>query len=313
MKKIILAASAVIALAACQQVNYDKAPSGMVYKIFPGKGGDSVKVGGFVKYNVEFVLTGRTGKPDSLLQSTYGKVPGFGQVDTGVRAAYSILEILPKLRAGDSATTVLSVDTLKKKNMINPQDSIVFTNGSSILCKVKVLQAFKKQEDVMADYQKEMDLENVRETKSIEDYMAQKGIKGIKTKSGAYVSIETPGDQNMKADSGKIAYVKYKGYMQSDGKVFDTNMDSSKGQPGGYPVTVGTHGVIQGWDEALPYFGNGGKGKILVPSFLGYGPQGSGQIPGFANLVFDIEVVNVTAAPPAAKNGQMPMQLPQGH
>ena len=191
-------------------------------------------------------------------------------------------------------------------------DSIVFTKGSSILCKVKVLQAYKKQEEVMADYQKEMDLENVRETKSVEDYMTQKGIKGVKTKSGAYVSVETPGDQNMKADSGKIAYVKYKGYLQTDGKVFDTNMDSSKGHTDPYPVPVGTHSVIQAWDEALPYFGSGGKGKIFVPAFLGYGPQGDQTIPGFANLVFDIEVVNVTIAPPAAKNNQQMPQMPQG-
>ncbi|MEP7318786.1 MAG: FKBP-type peptidyl-prolyl cis-trans isomerase [Panacibacter sp.] len=305
MKKILLAAAAALSLTACS-VNYDKAPSGLAYKVFPGKGGDSVKVGEFVKYNVEYVLTGRTGKADSVLQTTYDKMPGFGQVDTGARAAYSILEIMPKLRTGDSAVAILSADSLKKRNQVDPNDSVVFMKGSSILCKIRILQTFKNQTDIMADYQKEMDLENKRESKSLEDYMAQKGIKAIKTKNGAYVVIDNPGDVSMKADSGKVASVMYRGYLQSDGKVFDTNFDSSKGHTDPYPVLVGAHGVMAGWEEGLPYFGKGATGKILVPAFLGYGPQGSGEIPANANLVFDIEVVDVKPAPPVEENPRMP-------
>ena len=251
MKKILLAATAVLLLAGCQ-VNYEKAPSGLTYKVFPGKGGDSVKVGEFVKYNVEYVLTGRTGKPDSVLQTTYDKMPGFGQVDTGARAAYSILEIMTKLRANDSAVAILNSDSLKRKNQLDPNDSVVFTKGSSILCKIKILKTFKNQTDIMAEYQKETELENKRESKSLEDYMAQKGIKAIKTKNGVYVSIDNPGDTSNKADSGKIAAVKYKGYLQSDGKVFDTNFDSTNGHSTDpYPVLVGTHSVIQGVCEQI--------------------------------------------------------------
>ncbi len=81
-------------------------------------------------------------------------------------------------------------------------------------------------------------------------------------------------------------------------------MDSSKGHTSPIPVVVGTHRVIQGWDEALPYFSKGSKGKIYIPSTLGYGMRGDGPIPGNANLIFDIEVVDVKNAPP-----QQPQQL----
>ena len=61
MKKIILAASAAFALASCG-VNYEKTPSGLVYKIFPGKGADSnIKAGNYIKYDVQFYLTDRSG------------------------------------------------------------------------------------------------------------------------------------------------------------------------------------------------------------------------------------------------------------
>jgi FKBP-type peptidyl-prolyl cis-trans isomerase FkpA len=307
MKKIILAVSAVFAFAACN-INYDKTPSGLVYKTFSGKGGEKLQVGNIVKYNVEFVLTDRKDKKDSVLNPNVS-IPNYIQVDTGKRYEYSFVEVMPKLSAGDSAVVVLSVDSLKKRNQIEYNET--FVKGSSIKCNLKILKAFKVQKDAVADYQKEIETENKRETKSVEDYMAQKGIKGsIKTKSGAYVAVENPGDQTMKADSGKVATIRYKGYLQSNGKVFDTNFDTSKGHAQPYPVTVGAHGVIPAWEEALPYFGKGGSGKILVPAFLGYGAQGRPpDIAPYSNIIFDIQVLDVTVAPPTPKNNQM--QAPQ--
>ncbi|HEY6977982.1 MAG TPA: FKBP-type peptidyl-prolyl cis-trans isomerase, partial [Chitinophagaceae bacterium] len=228
----------------------------------------------------------------------------------GKRYEYSFVEIMPKLRAGDSAVVIISVDTLKNRNQIEYNET--FVKGSSIKCDLKILQVFKVQKDAIADYQKEMEIENKREIKSLEDYMKEKGIKGVKTMSGAYVAVENPGDQAMKADSGKIASVKYKGYLQSTGKVFDTNFDTSKGHDEPYPVTVGARGVIPAWDEALPYFGKGGTGKILVPAFLGYGAQGSPpDIAPFSNIVFDIEVVDVKAAPTPSAQEKNQLQPPQ--
>ncbi len=310
MKKIIFAALVALSLAACQ-TNYEKTPLGSAYKIFPGPGGEKAAVGQFVKYNYEVMITGRGSKKDTLLTSTYGKMPFYSAVDTGARSAYSYMEIMQQLSSGDSAILIVSVDTLKSKNIIDPNDSIVFVKGSSVQFKLKLLNIFKTQDSAMADVQKEMDLDNEKAVKSVEDYMAKNSFKGVKTKSGAYVMIDKPGDLTMMADSGTIAYVRYKGYLQENGDVFDTNTDSSKGHymAGGYPVTVATHTVIQGWDEALPYFGKGGSGKVFVPAFLGYGPRGNPPaIPGNAGLVFDIEILDVKPAPPAPKNN--PVQMP---
>lgn len=295
MKKIIFGASALLMLAACN-VNYEKSPSGLAYKIFPGSNrGDSVKPGTFVKFNMVLVLPE---KKDSVFETTYGKMPGYQMVDTSKRAEYSYMEVLPKCRVGDSAVVVLSVDTLKKKGALDYNG--VFIKGGTLQFRMKVLKVFKSENDVMADYQSETELENKRETKAVEDYMAKKAIKGEKTQSGAYVVVENAGDA-VKADSGKIAVIKYKGYLDN-GTVFDTNMDSSKGHAEPINVVIGAHSVIPAWEEALPRFGKGGSGKILVPAFLGYGAQGRPPvIPPNSNLFFDIQVLDVKDAPPAAK------------
>jgi len=301
MKKIIFGAFALLSIAACN-VNYEKTPSGLVYKIFPGKGGEKLQVGKLVKYNVDFVLTNRSGKKDTSLNASPAKA-GYIEIDTSKRYEYSFVEILPKLSVGDSAVVVLSVDSLKKKNQVDPNDNMLFVKGSSIQCRLKILKTLKDKNEAIADYQKEIDKENQNEVKSVEDYLTKKGIKGgVKTKSGAYVVIENQGDQMQKADTGKVAFIKYKGYLQSNGEVFDTNLDSSKGHTDPISVIVGKQPIIPAWEEALPYFGKGGSGKIFVPAFLGYGPQGRPPvIPPDANLIFDIQIVDVQNAPPLSK------------
>ncbi|CAN5186167.1 hypothetical protein BH11BAC6_BH11BAC6_07740 [soil metagenome] len=313
------ASVAAFAFTSCGGIDYDKTSSGLVYKIFPSKSSDSLlKVGDYIKYDVVFYLSDRSGKPDSLL-SEPSTMPQYFQVDTSKRLEYSFMEIMTKLKAGDSAVVLLSTDSLKKRNAINPNDSIVFVKGSNIQCRVKIVQTFKDEKAVMADYQKETKAEEDREVKSVEQYLASKGIKGaVKTKNGAYVVIENPGDVSMKADSGKVASVKYRGYLMSDSsKIFDTNMDSSKGHTDPYDVVLGRRErVIPGWEETIPYFGKGGTGKVYIPAFLAYGPQGSPpDIPPSANLVFDMQIVDVKNAPPPAKpqmqNGRpMPQEDP---
>ena len=304
-------AAAAIALASCG-VDYQKTASGLVYKIYEGKGGDSAKPGNYVKCNVQVLLIDRSGKEDSLL-TPKTDFPNYLPCDTGKRVEYSFMEIMSKLRSGDSAVINVSVDSLKARKLINPTDSVVFVKGSNIQYRIKVNKVFKEEKDVMADYEKENKAEEARQSKVVEDYIASKGLKdkAIKTKNGAYVILDNPGDATLKADTGKEASIKYKGYLMSDNsKIFDTNMDSSKGHTDPIDVVVGQSMVIAGWHDALPYFGKGGTGKILIPSYLGYGAQGrQPEIEPNTNLIFDIQVLDVKDAPPMPER-RMPGEMP---
>ena len=289
-----VAALALLSTAACK-VNYDKTKSGLVYKVVSSKGGAQVAPGQIVKFNVEFKLSPK----DTVLNTTYGKFPGYTPVDTSKSTEYSFIELFPLLKVGDSVEFTMSIDTLKNRGMIPNYDSI-FTRNGQIKGKLTVLGAFATQDLAKADMDKEIEKEKTKEIASLQQYLDKKGIKAQRTKNGAFVEITTPGDANLKADSGKLAMVMYKGYLMDGGKVFDTNMDTSKGHTDPIPVVVGAHRVIEGWDETLPYFSKGSKGKIYIPSTLGYGMRGAGQdIPANANLIFDIEVVDVKDAPPA--------------
>jgi FKBP-type peptidyl-prolyl cis-trans isomerase len=113
------------------------------------------------------------------------------------------------------------------------------------------------------------------------------------------------------ADSGKLVGIKYTGYNLA-GKFFDSNMDSTK-QVQKHPMDpfyfiAKQEGAIVGMLDGITRFRQGGKGRIFVPSLLGYGPQGNPPaIKPNEILVFDIEVVEVKDAPVQQANPYMNM------
>jgi FKBP-type peptidyl-prolyl cis-trans isomerase FkpA len=105
--------------------------------------------------------------------------------------------------------------------------------------------------------------------------------------------LKEAGDAANKIDTTKIASVFYKGYTIA-GEPFDTNIKPNDPTAKPLDVNIGTGGVIPGWEIGLKYFGKGGKGTIFIPAMLAYGPQANGAIKPYSNLVFDLEIQDVT-------------------
>lgn len=73
-----------------------------------------------------------------------------------------------------------------------------------------------------------------------------------------------------------------------DGTLFDSSIKR------GQPAVFGVNQVIQGWVEALQLMTEGSKWKLYIPSELGYGAQGAGEmIPPHSTLIFDVELLEV--------------------
>ena len=73
-----------------------------------------------------------------------------------------------------------------------------------------------------------------------------------------------------------------------DGTLFDSSIKR------GEPAVFGVNQVIQGWVEALQLMSEGAKWKLYIPSELGYGAHGAGEmIPPHSTLVFEVELIEV--------------------
>ena len=92
------------------------------------------------------------------------------------------------------------------------------------------------------------------------------------------------------ATAGSAVAVKYVGAFYGTGEEFDSSW--SRGDDETLPVTLGTGGVIEGFDQGITGMQVGGRRLVVIPSDLGYGADGQGPIPGGATLVFVIDLVS---------------------
>jgi len=298
MKKLLPLLSALVLLASCNQ--YQKTPSGISYKV-SGNSKVKIKNGQIFKYHMEY----RIPPKDSVFNTTFEHLPGFMMFDSSRVSPHSYLELISKCGEGDEVAFSLSVDTLKKMGALEYNQ--LFHRNDFIKGKLKILKIFKGEEEANADYKKEIDLEKNRELDILKKYVKEKGITTKELPSGVLVQIEKEGEGN-KPDSGQTVLVLYKGYFP-DGKEFDSNNGPKSPNKNPLTIQVGAGGVIPGMEEGIRSFGKGGKGKIFIPALMGYGMGGQPPIiPQYANLIFDVEVIDVMATPPPppASAPQMP-------
>ena len=90
-------------------------------------------------------------------------------------------------------------------------------------------------------------------------------------------------------------HVRYEGRF-IDGKVFNTSPDQGAGSTV-FPLQK----LIPGWIAGLQMMRPGDVWMLYVPAYLAYGAAGKEYIPPNSTLVFKIELLSVSAPPPATE------------
>jgi len=118
--------------------------------------------------------------------------------------------------------------------------------------------------------------------------------KGAETTASGLIYRQIKAGSGVKPKASDMVKVHYTGTF-IDGKEFDSSV--KRGQPAEFPLGQ----VIPCWSEGVGKMKVGGKAKLVCPSDLAYGDQGRPPlIPGGAALVFDVELLEVKAAPAPA-------------
>jgi FKBP-type peptidyl-prolyl cis-trans isomerase FkpA len=115
-----------------------------------------------------------------------------------------------------------------------------------------------------------------------------------KTASGLYYRDITVGDgAEVDTAPGDSVGVRYTGWLRN-AEQFDSNVSAAS------PLRfkVGAPGIIAGFDQGVRGMKVNGRRQIIVPPNLGYGAPGSGPIPPYSILVFEITLQAIYPPPP---------------
>ncbi|MCW0484156.1 FKBP-type peptidyl-prolyl cis-trans isomerase [Prolixibacteraceae bacterium A06] len=134
-----------------------------------------------------------------------------------------------------------------------------------------------------------------REAGIISDFIALAESEGIQmdtTDMGVFYVIFSEEEQDgaLVQDGDSLGII-YRGYFPDNGLVFDQS--SYWYEEGIWKFTFPTPGLIPGFNDAIAHLKEGDEGLFLIPSHLAYGVNGSGSIPPYSPLVFEIELKSI--------------------
>jgi FKBP-type peptidyl-prolyl cis-trans isomerase len=118
------------------------------------------------------------------------------------------------------------------------------------------------------------------------DFLAQNAKKqGITvTDSGLQYEVIQSGEGLSPSRTDRVT-VHYRGTLV-DGREFDSSY--KRGKPATFPLNR----VITGWTEGLQLMKEGDKWRLFIPSNLGYGSRGAGDLIGpNETLIFEVELL----------------------
>jgi hypothetical protein len=194
--------------------------------------------------------------------------------------------ILNKLNEGDSAHFKVPKEVLNKELTTI---SLGEMNVDFVDIIIKIEQFFTPEEYTVqyGSYDDEM----------IEQLLLSKLLKennsvDYKFKNGMYIKKLKEG-KGKKIKKGDVISVKYKGSFINR-LIFDNNYKKSS-----FTFKYGTPDqVIKGLNIAINGMKNGEKSKIIIPSHLAFGEEGSSTqiVPPFTTVIYELEIVNVKQA-----------------
>jgi FKBP-type peptidyl-prolyl cis-trans isomerase len=265
--------------------NAKKLPSGVYVCIDSEGAGELIKPGFEVSMNYE--NQGLTGtKFDSNIDSAFNHVTPKkvivrqGQLLTGwdegiqqfKKGGKGKIFIPSKLAYGTNKFALNSKDSIPSNSIIRIDLEILDVVDAALLAK----QMIEKEDG------------------EIQAFLKTNNLTATKTNSGLYYIITQEGTGGTPAPGDEVN-MNYTG-MYLDGKKFDSNVDSSFNHVTPLVFPLGQGRVIPGWDEGIQLLKKGTKAKFIIPSRIGYGTNGKGNIAPNTIMQFDVELLDFKKA-----------------
>lgn len=197
----------------------------------------------------------------------------------------------------------LNLDMFRKgiTDMLNNKPSALSDSDAT-----KIMEAFSKKlrEKQEAALKKESAENQAKASAFLAENAKKPGVVTLPPDSLQYMVMkEGTGPMPKPTDKAKVLY---KGTL-----IDGTEFDSSQAH-GGQPFEFTVNQMIPGWTEIIPMMKVGSKWKVFIPAKLAYGERGMQKITPNSLLIFEIELLEISPAQPAAAQAPMMKSSPKG-
>ncbi len=190
----------------------------------------------------------------------------------------------------DIVNAIAQNDTMRKVEIIRVGSSAKKWDAQAAFDQVyllkKAAEAQEQAELAQIANMSQEDYKNYMYTEIKKNYpAAQQSSSGL-----VYVILEN--GQGAEVKEGNKVSLHYTGTLRRGGKKFDSSKDRNAPLDFQYKVQR----MIPGFEEGITLIKEGGKILLFIPYYNAYGKQGRpGSIPAYSDLVFEIELLKVTA------------------
>jgi FKBP-type peptidyl-prolyl cis-trans isomerase len=283
---------AVMVITSCSKYpGFKKSESGIFYKYYV-ESEDTTKVteGSILTMNIKYRL--KIADKDSVLFNSSDMPKAFEISQAKSEFKGDIYEAFAMLHKGDSVTFIVNAKdffqkTAKGQPLPAGVDSTTPLYFDIKLINSETMEARQKAETAKAEKFKS------EEPGKIQAYLAKNKVTASPSATGVYVISQNPGSGRaiVKGDFVKINLT----VSSIEGKKIFSTLDQ------GQPITweYGKPFDTKGFDEAVATMKKGSKATIVVPSAMGFGPQGKKDMNGqdiitpYSPVVYDIEVLDL--------------------
>ena len=278
--------SAMVLFTACTQKypGYKKTQSGLYYKFHSrNTAATQPKLTDFLRVEMKCYLH------DFLYydwQGTQHEV--YTQLQEPIFAG-DLQEAYAMMHVGDSASFYVKADSVAALYYEQDPGAVGLVPEDYFRYEVKLVDV-QTAEEFQANVEKMKESMKMEAKKALEAYIANNNINVTPEPSGVYIiSLEKgKGRCPVKGEKVELDFSATLLNGQPVGSTFDS--------PDKFSFVLGEGYTIQGWEEIVPKMHLGDRVKAIIPFDMAYGEHSVGEIPAYANLVYDIKLLKITTA-----------------
>lgn len=266
---------------------YSTTKEGLQFKLITiGEENKKAEAGNFLRLSVEY----RTAK-DSLFWKSSNQTPlGYFLPVTDNEKTGNFSDYFTEINQGDSVNFKVRTSLFFTKVFATPIPQFCL-NDEFVNVNLKVIMIHTADEYELIQQEQEIERKRLKdeEESKIDEYVSKNMKEPIQLGSGFYAEWSNIKEGNSPKSKDKV-WIRYKGYFLN-GTLVDYTKDDKV-----FEYRVGEQfQLIQGLETVILKMKKGETAKIILPSRLAFGEQGSsnGLIPPNTPLVYEISIENI--------------------